>query len=86
MNFDKELKKYEALNSNADVVIQSLHKKLPSLTQTAIIHINGNIVDSNKVEKNLAIFETSSPSYILMSSIEECMDILENKSEESFYK
>ena len=86
MNFDKELKKYEALNSNADIVIQSFHKTLPSLTQTAIIHINGNIVDTNKIEKNLAIFETSSPSYILMSSIEECMDILENKSEELFYK
>lgn len=86
LNFDKELEKYEALNSNADIVIQSLHKTLPSLTQTAIIHINGNIVDTNKIEKNLAIFETSSPSYILMSSIEECMDILENKSEELFYK
>ena len=86
LNFDKELKKYEALNSNADIVIQSFHKTLPSLTQTAIIHINGNIVDTNKIEKNLAIFETSSPSYILMSSIEECMDILENKSEELFYK
>ncbi len=84
LNFDENLKQYEALNSGADIVIQSLHKTLPALTQTAIMHINSEFVDKKKIETQLAIFETSSPSYILMSSIEECLNILENQGKELF--
>lgn len=79
LNFVKELKEVEAINSGADIVVQSLHKTLPALTQTAIMHIQGNMVSENKVERALDIFETSSPSYILMSSIDECLTIIEEK-------
>lgn len=79
LNFVKELKEAEAINSGADIVVQSLHKTLPALTQTAIMHIQGNMVSENKVERALDIFETSSPSYILMSSIDECLTIIEEK-------
>ena len=71
--------KEEALNAGADIVIQSLHKTLPALTQCALLHVQGNLVDYKKVSRELSIFETSSPSYILMSSIEECLDIIQNK-------
>lgn len=86
LNFDENLKQHEALNSGADIVIQSLHKTLPALTQTAIMHINGELVSENRIETQLAIFETSSPSYILMSSIQECLNILENQGKELFEK
>jgi arginine/lysine/ornithine decarboxylase len=69
-------------NSNAlgaDLVIHSLHKTLPSLTQTALIHKNGNIVDWEKVRYYLQIFQSSSPSYILMSSIDVCISMLEDE-------
>ena len=74
----------EALNSGADIVIQSLHKTLPALTGTALLHIQGDLVKEENVARELSIFETSSPSYILMSSIEECLDIIESKGKKLF--
>ena len=70
---------YEAVNSGADVAVISLHKTLPSLTQTGLLLTN-NLTLENKLLQNLSIFETSSPSYILLSSIEKCIDyISDNK-------
>lgn len=63
----------------ADIVIQSLHKTLPALTQTGLMHINSNIVDRNKVRRFLQVYQTSSPSYVLMASIDECMELLETR-------
>ncbi len=74
----------EALSAGADIVIQSLHKTLPALTGTALLHIQGDLVKEENVARELSIFETSSPSYILMSSIEECLDIIESKGKELF--
>ena len=65
----------------ADITIQSLHKTLPSLTQTAAMHISGNRINKSKVQAALDIFETSSPSYVLMNSISQCLDILEESGE-----
>lgn len=86
LSFIQELKRYEAINSGADIVIQSLHKTLPALTQCAIAHVQGNIVNPKEMARQLSIFQTSSPSYILMASIEECLDIIENKGCELFDK
>lgn len=74
-----------ALTKGADIVIQSLHKTLPSLTQTAILHIGKDSdVDPAVVEKYLAIYQSSSPSYVLMSSIDWCMDFIRKDSREAF--
>ena len=61
----------------ADVVVHSLHKTLPALTQTALLHVQGTRVDRERLEHNLRIFQTSSPSYVLLASIEECITLLE---------
>ena len=74
--------KGEPIKSGADIVITSLHKTLPSLTQTAAAFINGNLVDRKKFERNLSIFETSSPSYVLMSSMDGCFDFIESGKRE----
>lgn len=74
-------------NSNtkgADIVIHSLHKTLPSLTQTALLHMNGKLVDRGKVRDYLHMLQTSSPSYVLMASIDSCIDLLERRSEDIF--
>lgn len=84
LKLDPKLEQYEALSSGADIVIQSLHKTLPALTQTAIMHIQGDLVKERNVETQLSIFETSSPSYILMSSIEECLDIVKRDGSNLF--
>ena len=73
----------ESAVGKADITIQSLHKTLPALTQTAVVHVNGDRVDSRKIAAALDIFETSSPSYVLMNSISHCMTILE-QSEDMF--
>lgn len=74
-------------NSNtkgADIVIHSLHKTLPSLTQTALLHMNGEIVNRRLVRNYLHMLQSSSPSYILMASIDSCIDLLQNRSGELF--
>ena len=68
----------------ADVVINSLHKTLPALTMCGLIHVNGTLVNKNKIEKYLHIIQTSSPSYILMASIDSCIRFLENDGEVYF--
>ncbi|MDD4715945.1 MAG: aminotransferase class I/II-fold pyridoxal phosphate-dependent enzyme, partial [Oscillospiraceae bacterium] len=56
-----------SVQAGADLVIHSLHKTLPAPTQAALIHINGTLVDPEQVRRQLAVFETSSPSYVLMA-------------------
>lgn len=63
-----------ALECGADLIIQSLHKTLPALTQTALLHIKSALVDMEKVEYYLQAYQSSSPSYILMASIDACME------------
>lgn len=65
----------------ADVVIHSVHKTLPAMTQTALLHVNGSLVDRQRLERYLRIFQTSSPSYVLMASIESCMNFIEREGE-----
>ncbi len=62
-----------AVNGGADVVVQSLHKTLPSLTQTAILHTIGSRVNKKLLDHELSVFETSSPSYLLLASIDGCI-------------
>lgn len=73
-----------SVHLGADIVIHSLHKTLPAFTQTALIHVNSKLVDYNEVKRYLAIYQTSSPSYLLMASIEHCIDLLLEKKDSMF--
>lgn len=75
-----------ALDRGADVVVQSIHKTLPAFTQTALLHVNGNIVDLNRIKRYLDIYQTTSPSYILMAGIDNCMEFLRTKGPDHFEK
>ena len=70
-----------AVRSGADIAVQSLHKTLPSLTQTAVLHVCGSRVDPARLEHQLAVFETSSPSYLLMASMDGCVRALRENPE-----
>jgi arginine/lysine/ornithine decarboxylase len=72
----------DSVACGADVVIHSLHKTMPSLTQTALIHLNGSLVNREKIRKYLAIYQTSSPSYVLMASMDECVEWTATHAEE----
>lgn len=84
-----------AVKLGADIVVHSAHKTLPSLTQTALLHLGGRLglggrpglggrlglcgdrVDADAVERALGVFETSSPSYLLLASLSGCVRFLE---------
>ena len=68
----------------ADIVIHSVHKTLPSLTQTALLHMNGTLVKRTRVRRYLHMLQSSSPSYVLMASIDACIHMLETRKEEVF--
>ena len=85
LKFMNKTKELSAVDAGADIVVQSVHKTLPALTQTSFLHINGNMVNEEKLKHELSIFETSSPSYILMASIENCLDFLQ-QNENMFEK
>jgi len=65
-----------AVNScrlGADIVINSVHKTMPAMTQTALLHCNGSLIDRDVLKRFLHIYQSSSPSYILMASIEQAV-------------
>ena len=69
-----------AIKLGADIVIQSLHKTLPAMTQTAILHVQGKLINRQRLRLYLSTFQSSSPSYILMNSISSCLHFCsENK-------
>lgn len=75
-----------AITKGADIVIHSLHKTLPCFTQTAALHVAAERVDLIRIEEMLSIFQSSSPSYVLMAGIEQCIKILEESGKELFEK
>ena len=73
-----------ALEQCADIVIQSLHKTLPCPTQTAVLHIQGNIANRKRLRQALDMVQTSSPSYIFLSAIDACCDWLQKRGKLAF--
>lgn len=72
-----------AVKLGADMVVMSSHKTLPSLTQTAYLHISDN-VDEEKVRFYLNMFLSTSPSYILMCSMDYARFYLEENGEKDY--
>ena len=68
---------YFPVYPKGDIVISSLHKTLPALTQCAIINVY-NERYTNSIKRFIGIFQTTSPSYVLMNSIAKCVDYIKN--------
>ncbi|MGN0166296.1 MAG: aminotransferase class I/II-fold pyridoxal phosphate-dependent enzyme [Lachnospiraceae bacterium] len=73
-----------AMYQGADLVVQSLHKTLPAMTQTAILHRMSERVGEKELRHALSIFESSSPSYVLMASIDSCIRFTHSNREQLF--
>ncbi|MGB8451122.1 MAG: aminotransferase class I/II-fold pyridoxal phosphate-dependent enzyme [Anaerocolumna sp.] len=73
-----------SVSLGADIVIHSIHKTLPAFTQSALIHVNGELVDYEEIQRYLSIYQSTSPSYLLMAGIEQCIALLEQKKDELF--
>lgn len=59
-----------ALRQGADLAVQSTHKVLCSLTQSSMLHLSGKIVDREKICRCLQTLQSTSPSYLLLASLD----------------
>ncbi|MBQ1532800.1 MAG: aminotransferase class I/II-fold pyridoxal phosphate-dependent enzyme [Solobacterium sp.] len=59
-----------ALACGADLCVQSLHKTAGSLTQSSLLHVKSSLADIEMIRQSLRIVQSSSPSYILMTSLD----------------
>lgn len=83
LGFSSEFSK-GSVSLGADLVIHSVHKTLPSLTQTALLHLNDHRVDEEKIRRFLRIYQSSSPSYLLMAGIDNCLRLVEEQGDRLF--
>lgn len=65
-----------AIQLGADAVVQSAHKTLPALTMASFMHINSSLVDEEKVNHYLRMLQSSSPSYLLLASLDDARDYI----------
>ena len=74
----------EAIRAGADIAVMSLHKTLPALTQCSLLHLSGEYASKDETARMLSILQTSSPSYVLMASIDACLRFLISRKDEVF--
>ncbi len=67
--------------AGADIVINSIHKTLGSFTQSAVLNLNSKLVDRYLLEDKLQAIQSTSPSYLLMTSLEINARLLEKHQE-----
>ena len=73
-----------AIKAGADIVVMSLHKTLPALTQCSLLHTCGGFSNVEEIKRLLSVLQTSSPSYVLMASIDSCLRLLSVSREKLF--
>lgn len=66
----------------ADIVINSIHKTLASFTQSAVINLCGNNVREDVIKDKLQAIQSTSPSYLLMASLDISGKLLEKNGSE----
>jgi arginine/lysine/ornithine decarboxylase len=59
-----------ALTLGADCVVQSMHKVGNSLTQSSLLHLRTSLLNPDRVRQALRLTQSTSPSYILMASLD----------------
>lgn len=70
----------------ADIWVHGTHKILGSLTQTGMLHIKEGRVDPDRIKAKLALITTTSPSYILLASLDSSRRWLETHGARLFFK
>ena len=77
-----------AVGLGADIVVQSIHKTLPCLTQVSALHLGRSAAEfgitARRMKECINLLQTTSPSYVLMASAAECFRVLEERGEELF--
>lgn len=68
-----------AIDAGADISIQSTHKTLPAFTQSSMIHVGTDSIDIQRLANMVSMYQTTSPSYLLLSSIDLARAYMENE-------
>lgn len=71
-----------ALQMGADVVVHSAHKTLPAMTMASFLHVRSDFIAIEKVARYLGMLQSSSPSYLLMASLDDARAYAESFNEE----
>ena len=69
LRFSSRLPK-QALDCGADLVAQSTHKIIGSLTQTSMLHVRAGRVDLERVRSAASLLQSTSPNYLLLASLD----------------
>lgn len=59
-----------ALAAGADLTVQSIHKTLGAMTQASMLHLQGERININRLNKSLQLTQSTSPSYLLLASLD----------------
>lgn len=59
-----------ALSMGADLTVQSTHKVLGAMTQASMLHLQGTRIDPQRISRALQLIESTSPSYLLLASLD----------------
>lgn len=74
------------LNYGADYVVQSYHKTLPALTMGSVLFIHKDAPYKESIKQYLSYFQTSSPSYLVMASLELAQTFYQNYNSDLFFE
>ena len=75
-----------AMSLGADLTVQSTHKTLSAMTQASMLHIQGTKVCGQKITKALQLVQSTSPSYLLLSSLDAARHQMATKGKELMTK
>jgi arginine decarboxylase len=69
LKFHKDLP-VSAVEAGADMCVQSTHKILSALSQGSVLHLQSDLVDVGRVRKIVSLLQTTSPNYLILSSLD----------------
>lgn len=71
-----------AISYGADAVVQSSHKMLAALTMGAMLHLRGEMISMERIERAIRMLQTSSPSYPIMASLDVARSLMHTAGRE----
>lgn len=73
-----------AIALGADVVVQSAHKTLPAMTMGSYLHVKSSLVSNERINHYLRILQSSSPSYLIMASLDDARNYISTYLESDY--
>ncbi|MGB5632695.1 MAG: aminotransferase class I/II-fold pyridoxal phosphate-dependent enzyme [Waterburya sp.] len=71
-----------AMSIGADLTVQSTHKTLSAMTQASMLHLQGDLVCSQRMSRALQLVQSTSPSYLLLASLDAARQQMATQGEE----